>query len=67
VGKLDDLKNVKSLSGLAMLLGFTPSGLAYTLYKSENTEKYNKFIIPKKSGGFRDICAPKGALKIAPT
>lgn len=62
--KLESLKSAKSLSDLAVLLGFTPSGLAYTLYKSPEALKYHKFQIAKKHGGVRDICAPKGALKL---
>ena len=61
---LDSLRSAKSLSDLAILLSFTPSGLAYTLYKSPDEAKYHKFQISKRDGGLRDICAPKGALKL---
>jgi RNA-directed DNA polymerase len=64
VSKFDDLKNAKSLADLAILLEFTPSGLAYVLYKVLPEQKYTKFEIPKKNGGVRQISAPVGALKM---
>ena len=45
------------------MLGFTPSGLAYVLYKIPAASKYKTFEIPKKSGGTRKICAPIDPLK----
>jgi RNA-directed DNA polymerase len=64
MARLDNLKNAQSLSDLAKLLGFTPKGLSYTLYKIPEDQKYNKFQIPKKTGGMRNISAPKGQLKL---
>jgi RNA-directed DNA polymerase len=61
---LFDLRSANTLYDIAVLLGFTPSGLSYTLYKSSDSEKYCKFQISKKSGGVRDISAPTGALKM---
>jgi RNA-directed DNA polymerase len=61
---LASLKNASSLSDVAALLGFTPSGLAWVLFKAKDEQKYAKFEIPKKSGGVREICAPLGALKL---
>jgi RNA-directed DNA polymerase len=58
------LKDAQSLSDLAPLLDFTPSGLAYVLYKTAPEKKYISFQIPKKSGGTRLIQAPQGALKV---
>jgi RNA-directed DNA polymerase len=40
------------------------SKLVFHLYKSAAGEKYTTFRIPKKSGGWREICAPISALKI---
>ena len=57
------LKSAASLADVARLLGFSPSGLSYVLYKQPPKKKYFKFQIPKKSGGTREICAPLGALK----
>jgi RNA-directed DNA polymerase len=63
VSKLLALKTARSLSDLADLLNFSPAGLSYVLYKQPASTKYQKFEIPKKAGGTRDICAPIGALK----
>ena len=57
------LKSATSLSDVAALLGFTPAGLSFVLYKQHPALKYDKFEIPKKDGGTREICAPLGPLK----
>jgi exodeoxyribonuclease V alpha subunit len=62
--RLDLLRSTKSLSDLALLLDFIPSGLTYVLYETPVANKYETFEIPKKSGGTRLICAPQGALKV---
>jgi RNA-directed DNA polymerase len=64
VSKIAALKDAKSLSDLAYLVGFTPSGLSYTLYKVPEEQKYKKFQIAKKNRGVREICAPQNALKL---
>jgi RNA-directed DNA polymerase len=64
VPQLDRLKSAESLSDLARLLGFTPRGLSYVLYKTELAQKYSTFEIPKRKGGTRSISAPQGALKL---
>lgn len=63
MSKLLLLKSATSLSDVADLLGFSPSGLSFVLYKQGASGKYKKFPIPKKGGGFREICAPIGAIK----
>jgi RNA-directed DNA polymerase len=45
------------------VLGYKPSALAYIVYKIPDTQKYNKFKIPKRSGGEREISAPTAQLK----
>lgn len=63
LSKLLSLKMATSLSDVANLLGFSPSGLSFVLYKQPDAARYVKFEIPKKAGGTREICAPLGALK----
>jgi RNA-directed DNA polymerase len=61
---LDRLKHTKNLSDLAKLLGFTPSGVSYILYKVNSSQKYRTFQIPKKNGGARTIRAPAKPLEL---
>ncbi len=56
--KIEALKSVKSINGLADLLGFKASALGYILFKLPDAQKYNSFSIPKRSGGSRPISAP---------
>jgi RNA-directed DNA polymerase len=67
LSSLDQLKNTQSLSDLAKLLGFTPKGVGYILYKMDPTKKYRSFDIPKKSGGVRTISAPEPQLALLQT
>lgn len=60
---LEKLKGTKSLTDLAILLGYKPKALSYILYKIPNHSKYNLFTIPKKNGGDRPIKAPIDQLK----
>lgn len=60
---LAKLKAASSLHGVAALLGYKPSSLAYLLYKFPNDKKYVTFQIPKKGGGAREINAPDPRLK----
>ncbi len=61
---LDKLKKVQSLTDLAKLLGFTPKGVSYVLYKIDSGKKYRAFDIPKRSGGVRTIHAPEPQLAL---
>ena len=62
---LERLQEAKSLEDLAGLLNFTPSGLAYVLYKTNPSERYRTFEIPKAAGGTRTIQTPNKRLKLA--
>ena len=56
---LHALRSVKTLREFAPLLGFAPKGLAYTLYKIPDANRYRTFTIPKKGGGERTISSPE--------
>ncbi len=64
MSKLHSLKLATCLGDVAKLLGFTPSGLSYILFRQPATEKYKSFQIPKRCGGTRDIMAPNAKLKL---
>lgn len=63
MSRLEELKEAKSLSGLAELLGFKPKAVSYILYKIPEDNKYIEFEIPKKNGKKRKIKAPAEKLK----
>ena len=54
IPRIEQLKNCRSLGGLAHILGYKPQSLSYILYKIPDESKYSEFEIPKKSG-FLDI------------
>jgi hypothetical protein len=58
------LKNSQTKADLAHLLGYTPKGMSYLIYKSDVNSRYSAFEIPKKSGGVRVITAPNDKLKL---
>lgn len=62
MSSLEKLRSTESLTDLAKLLGFTPKGVSYVLYKMDAAKKYRTFNIPKKSGGIRVIHAPEAQL-----
>ncbi len=62
MSNLKKLQSAKNLTDLAKLLGFTPKGASYILYKLPADKKYRTFDIPKKSGGSRTINAPEKSL-----
>ena len=64
MSKLQRLRDAKTLDDLARLLGFTPSGLSYVLYKVPSSAKYKSFEIPKRTGGKRQIKAPQPMLAL---
>ena len=64
MSKLFALKHATTLSDLAKIVGFTPSGLSYVLYRIPKSVKYTVFTIPKKTGGKRTIKAPTERLEL---
>ncbi|MDT3712763.1 retron Ec67 family RNA-directed DNA polymerase/endonuclease [Pseudomonas soli] len=58
---LTRLQRASSLHDLAVILNYSPSSLAYLVYKKQ--DKYTSFEIPKSSGGNRVIQAPCPELK----
>ena len=63
MSRLDKLKETKSLSDLAKLLGFKPKAVSYILYQIPEDNKYIEFEINKKDGKKRKIKAPTEKLK----
>ena len=61
---LENLRNATTLDDIARLLGFTPSGLSYVLYKVPSAAKYTSFEIPKRDGTKRLIRAPAPQLRL---
>ncbi len=61
---LSRLKQAQNLSDLAKIVGFSPSGLSYVLYRIPDAAKYRVFDIPKKNGGTRTIKAPTDRLAL---
>jgi RNA-directed DNA polymerase len=64
MSSLDQLKAAKGLTDVAQLVGFSPTGLAFVLYKKTPDSNYHKFEIPKRHGGNRQISAPEPQLKL---
>jgi RNA-directed DNA polymerase len=64
VTALEKLRAADSLDDVARLLGFTPSGLSYVLYRLPDPRKYVSFEIPKRNGGKRLIKAPEARLAL---
>ena len=60
----EEFLSLRSARDVAALLEVEYSQLTYHLYKSTSAEKYMTFSIPKRSGGEREIKAPKSAIKI---
>lgn len=67
MSSLEKSQKAQSLTDLAKLLGFTPKGVSYVLYKMDAAKKYRSFEIPKKSGGVRTIHAPEPQLALLQT
>ena len=63
--RLNDLRNAATLEDVAKLLGFTPSGLSFILYRIPEPAKYTAFDVPKRDGSKRHIKAPVDRLRLA--
>ncbi len=63
VSRLEKLKETKSLSDFAYMLGYKPKSVSYILYQIPEDKKYIEFEIPKKNGETRKIKAPTEKLK----
>jgi RNA-directed DNA polymerase len=63
LSRINALRAARSIYGVAALLGYKPSSLAYILFKIPKAAKYSTFAIPKKGGGARQIDAPIPMLK----
>lgn len=59
--RLRALQNATTLHDLAVILNYSPTALAYLVYKKGG--KYSRFQIPKKNGAPREILAPCDELK----
>jgi hypothetical protein len=64
MSKLQALRDAKTLEDVAKMLGFTPSGLSFVIYKLPNSKKYTIFEVPKRDGGKRQIKAPEPRLSL---
>lgn len=64
MSKIEKIQGAKNLADLAKLLGFTPKGASYVLYKLPADKKYRTFEVAKKSGGTRTINAPEKSLSL---
>ncbi len=63
IDRLNELKNAKTKSDLADILGIPPSFLTRVLYVEGTQNQYVQFSITKRSGGTRTISAPSIELK----
>lgn len=64
MSKLQKLRDAEKLEDVAQMLGFTPSGLSFVLYKLPDSKKYILFEVPKRDGGKRQIRAPEARLSL---
>lgn len=58
-----DFLSIESFADLSCFLGIEPKKLGYMMMKLSRSSLYTDFEIPKKSGGYRNISAPKLQLR----
>lgn len=67
-GTPDDLRDqfdrLYTAQDVAKLLDISYSNLSWHIHRKPSSQRYEPFTIKKKSGGLRQINAPKGGLKI---
>lgn len=61
------LENAHDVGGLATVLGCKTKSLVYYVYRKPQSQQYETFKIPKRSGGTRTINAPISNLKLIQT
>lgn len=64
MSNLNNLKSATERRDLAALLGVKPGMLTYAIYKIPEAIRYQRFNIPKRHGGEREILAPMDELKL---
>lgn len=64
MSSLKELQNATALSQVASLLKVKTGMLSFQLYKKPKAGLYEKFEIPKRHGGMREILAPERELKL---
>lgn len=60
---MTNFSDISTRNELAEFIGVPIKKLTHILYVKKPDSYYKTFEIPKKSGGFRKICAPSGDLK----
>lgn len=63
MSNLQALKKCKDRKSLATILGYSLKQFTAIIYAQSPQNKYDSFTIPKKTGGDRNILAPKADLK----
>lgn len=62
--KYEDFLQLTTRSDVATYLGGSLKNLSYNFYVLPKEKQYTKFVITKKGGGERQICAPASSIKL---
>lgn len=62
--KYEDFLQLTTRSDVATYLGGSLKNLSYNFYVLPKEKQYTKFLITKKGGGERQICAPASSIKL---